>query len=132
MTFQRVNPSDLAAPRGFSHAIVTDRPRTAYLAGQTALDATGTIVGDGVVEQFEQALGNLLRALEACGGSPDDLVSVTIYIVDMDDYLRHASEMGRAWRRLAGTEYPSMAGVGVSRLWDAEALVEIQGIAALV
>jgi hypothetical protein len=36
------------------------------------------------------------------------------------------------WRRLAGTEYPAMAGIGVSRLWDVEALVEVQGVAALV
>ena len=36
------------------------------------------------------------------------------------------------WRRLAGRDYPAMAGIGVSRLWDAEALVEVQGVAALV
>ncbi len=131
MTFERINPPDLAKPRGFSHAVVTDRRRTVYLAGQTALDASGTIVGDGVVAQFEQALGNLLHALRAAGGAPADLVTVTLYIVDMDDYLAHAREIGAVWRRLAGTEYPAMAGIGVSRLWDAEALVEIQGIAAV-
>jgi enamine deaminase RidA (YjgF/YER057c/UK114 family) len=35
------------------------------------------------------------------------------------------------WRRLVGTDYPAMAGIGVSRLWDPEALVEVQGIAVL-
>lgn len=131
MTFERINPPDLAAPRGFSHAVVTDRIRTVYLAGQTSLDASGTIVGNDVVEQFEQALGNMLRSLEAAGGSAADLTTVTIYIVDVPDYLDHAREIGAVWRRLAGTEYPAMAGIGISRLWDAEALVEIQGIAAL-
>ena len=131
MTFERINPPDLATPRGFSHAVVTDRRRTVYLAGQTALDASGTIVGDGVVAQFEQALGNLLHALRAAGGAPADLVTVTLYIVDMDDYLAHAREIGAVWRRLAGTDYPAMAGIGVSRLWDVEALVEIQGVAAV-
>ncbi|HZG90781.1 MAG TPA: RidA family protein [Pseudonocardia sp.] len=131
MTFERINPPDLATPRGFSHAVVTDRRRTVYLAGQTALDASGTIVGDGVVAQFEQALGNLLHALRAAGGAPTDLVTVTLYIVDMDDYLAHAREIGAVWRRLAGTDYPAMAGIGVSRLWDVEALVEIQGVAAV-
>ena len=86
MMFERINPPDLAPPRGFSHAVRTDRPRTVYLAGQTALDASGRIVGADVVEQFEQALANLLRALEAAGGTPADLVTVTIYIVDMDGY----------------------------------------------
>lgn len=131
MTFERINPPELGAPRGFSHAIVTDRPRTVYLAGQTSLDATGTIIGDGVVEQFEVALTSLLRALTAAGGSALDLVTVTIYMVDVDDYLAHAREIGAVWRRLAGTDYPAMAGIGVTRLWDIEALVEIQAIAAL-
>jgi len=131
MTFERINPPDLAAPKGFSHAVRTDRPRTVYLAGQTALDASGTIVGDDVVAQFEQALSNFLRALEAAGGTAADLVTTTIYIVDVPDYLARAREIGAVWRRLAGTEYPAMAGIGVARLWDAEALVEIQGIAAL-
>jgi enamine deaminase RidA (YjgF/YER057c/UK114 family) len=131
MTFERINPGQLAAPRGFSHAVATDRRHTVYLAGQTALDRSGTIVGADIVTQFEQALLNLLQALTAAGGSGDDLASVTIYIVDMDAYLAHSREIGGIWRRLVGTEYPAMAGIGVARLWDAEALVEIQGVAVL-
>ena len=69
--------------------------------------------------------------MRAAGGTPSDLCSVTIYTVDMDDYRAHAREIGAVWRRLAGTDYPAMAGIGVSRLWDAEALVEVQGFAVL-
>ena len=43
---------------------------------------------------------------------------MTIYAVNIDDYRAHAGEIGAVWRRLAGTEYPAMAAVGVSRLWD--------------
>jgi enamine deaminase RidA (YjgF/YER057c/UK114 family) len=128
---ERINPSELGRPSGFSHAVVTDADRLVFLAGQTALDTDGRIVGDGIVGQFEKALGNLLTALEAAGGLPEDLVGMTVYIVDMDDYRAHAREIGAVWRRLAGTEYPAMAGIGVNRLWDAEALVEVQGVAAL-
>jgi enamine deaminase RidA (YjgF/YER057c/UK114 family) len=128
---ERINPAELGRPSGFSHAVVTDADRLVFLAGQTALDADGRIVGDGIVGQFEKALGNLLTALEAAGGLPEDLVGMTVYIVDMDDYRAHAREIGAVWRRLAGTEYPAMAGIGVNRLWDAEALVEVQGVAAL-
>ena len=53
------------------------------------------------------------------------------HIVDMDDYRARAGEIGEVWRRLVGTDYPAMAGIGVSRLWDAEALVEVQGFAVL-
>ncbi len=70
-------PAVLAEPSGFSHAVVATGT-TVHLAGQTALDATGTIVGDGVVEQFEQALSNLLAALSAAGGAATDLASLTV------------------------------------------------------
>ena len=127
---ERINPPELGKPSGFSHAVVAEG-RVVFLAGQTALDASNKIVGDGVVEQFERALGNLLASLRAAGGSPEDLCSVTIYIVDMPDYRAHAREIGRVWKRLAGTEYPAMAGIGVSRLWDRDALVEVQGVAVI-
>ena len=127
---ERINPPELARPSGFTHAVVATGA-TVFLAGQTALDASGAIVGDGIVGQFEQALTNLLTALRAAGGTPADLASLTIYIVDMDGYRAHAREIGAVWRRLAGTDYPATAGVGVARLWDAEALVELQGAAVL-
>jgi enamine deaminase RidA (YjgF/YER057c/UK114 family) len=130
MALERINPPELGAPSGFSHAVVA-QGRVVFLAGQTALDASGRIVGDGVVEQFEQALGNLVTALQAAGGRSEDLASLTVYIVDMDDYRTHAREIGRVWKRVVGTEYPAMAGIGVARLWDAEALVEVQGLAVL-
>lgn len=130
MALQRVNPPELGRPSGFSHAVVGEG-RTVFLAGQTALDASGQIVGEGVVAQFELALGNLLAALRAAGGEPEHLASLTVYIVDMDDYRAHAAEIGRVWKRLVGRDYPAMAGIGISRLWDAEALVEVQGFAVL-
>jgi enamine deaminase RidA (YjgF/YER057c/UK114 family) len=131
MTIERVNPPALARPSGFAHAIVATGTRLVFLAGQTALDSTGEVVGDTVARQFELALANLLAALRAAGGSAEHLASLTIYAVDLGDYRAHAREIGEAWRRLAGREYPAMAAVGVSRLWDPAALVEIQGYAVV-
>jgi len=131
MTLERINPDSLGRPSGFSHAVrATDSTRV-YLAGQTALDKSGSIVGVGIVEQFEQALANLLTALAAAGGAPEHLATVTVFIVDVPDYRAHAREIGAVWRRLAGTEYPAMAGIGIARLWDDEALVEVQAIAEI-
>jgi enamine deaminase RidA (YjgF/YER057c/UK114 family) len=127
---KRINPPTLAAPSGFSHAVVATGT-TVFLAGQTGMDLSGAIVPGGVIAQFEQALSNLLDALAAAGGSPADLASLTIYIVDMDDYRAHAREIGAVWKRRVGTDYPAMAGIGVSRLWDADAVVEVQGFAVL-
>jgi enamine deaminase RidA (YjgF/YER057c/UK114 family) len=127
---ERINPPELARPSGFAHA-VRATGTSVFLAGQTALDADGRVVGTTVAEQFEQALGNLLAALRAAGGAPHQLASLTVYIVDMEDYRAHAAEIGAVWRRRVGRDYPAMAGVGVSRLWDADALVEVQGVAVL-
>jgi enamine deaminase RidA (YjgF/YER057c/UK114 family) len=131
MGLERVNPVALARPSGFSHAVVATGGRLVFLAGQTALDTAGAIVGDTVVAQFEQALANLIAALRAAGGSPGQLASLTIYAVDLDDYRAHGRELGEVWRRLAGPDYPAMAAVGVARLWDPAALVEIQGHAVI-
>lgn len=131
MTISRINPPELARPSGFSHAVRVEGGRTVYLAGQTGTDASGQVVDGEVVAQFAQALSNLLTALRAAGGSPEHLVKATVYIVDIADYRRHATEIGVVWRRLVGREYPAMAGIGVSRLWDEQALVEIDGIAVL-
>jgi enamine deaminase RidA (YjgF/YER057c/UK114 family) len=131
MTVERINPDELARPSGFSHAVSATERRLVFLAGQIGIDREGRLAAGGVVAQFEQALANVLTALTAAGGAPGDLVSLTVYLVDVEDYQAHSREIGAVWRRLAGSGYPAMAGVGVARLWSAEALVEIQGIAAI-
>lgn len=128
MSVERVNPSELAPPRGFSHAVV-GHGTTVFLAGQTALDAAGRLVGSTVVDQFEQALANLLAALRAAGGAPEQLASVTVYVTDLTGYRAHSAEIGQVWHRLVGRSYPAMAAVEVARLWDEQALVELQGFA---
>jgi enamine deaminase RidA (YjgF/YER057c/UK114 family) len=128
---ERVDPPELARASGFSHAVVAQPGRTVFLAGQTAMDAEGRIVGGDVVDQFERALANLLTALRAAGGEPAHLASLTVYAVDLAGYRARARDIGAVWRRLVGSDYPAMAGIGVARLWDDEALVEVQGIAAL-
>lgn len=131
MTTERVNPPDLSPPLGFSHAVVATGSRLAFLAGQTALDTEGKVTGDTLPEQFERALSNLLTALRAAGGTPADLARVTVYATDVAAYRTHAPELGRIWHRLAGRTYPAMAVVEVVRLWDEQAMVELDGFAVL-
>lgn len=125
MTVDRINPPGLPRPSGFTH-VVTVPPgcRLVYLAGQTG-------DGAGVVEQFESALRNVLTALAAAGGQASDLVSLTIYSTDLADYRAHAGEIGEVWQRLADRDYPATAAIGVTRLWEPDALVELQATAAV-
>ncbi|MGO4859799.1 RidA family protein [Arthrobacter sp. 2MCAF14] len=129
MSNRTINPETLPKPSGYAHGILSGN--TVFLGGQTALDKDMKIVEGGIVEQFRQAFLNVLATLEAAGGQPQDLVSVTIYLTDVDDYMANGREIGRIWREMAGSEYPAMAGIGISRLWQKEAMIEIQGIAVI-
>ncbi|MER6435774.1 MULTISPECIES: RidA family protein [unclassified Streptomyces] len=131
MSIERIDPAGLSPATGFSHAVVATGTRVVFLAGQTALDPDGKVVGETLPEQFERALANLLAALRAAGGTPADLARVTVYATDVADYRAHAAELGRLWRRSAGRDYPAMAVVGAVRLWDERALVELDGFAVL-
>ncbi|HJX78432.1 RidA family protein [Glutamicibacter sp.] len=126
---ETINPASMAKPSGYAHGMKAGN--TVYLGGQTALDKDMNIVPGGIVEQFKQVFSNVLTTLVEAGGHPEDLVSVTIYLTDVDDYMANGREIGRVWREMAGTEYPAMAGVGVTRLWQKEALIEIQGVAVI-
>jgi enamine deaminase RidA (YjgF/YER057c/UK114 family) len=131
VTTERVNPPELSPPTGFSHAVVAAGSRLVFLAGQTALDPDGKITGGTLAEQFERALTNLLTALRAAGGTPADLARVTVYATDVAAYRAQARQLGRIWRESAGRDYPAMAVVEVVRLWDEQALVELDGFAVL-
>ena len=126
---ETVNPPTMCKPSGFAHA--TKVGDVVYLGGQTALDADMNIVGETIVEQFKQAFGNVLEALRAAGGSPADLVDVTLFLTDVDDYMANGREIGRLWREMAGRDYPAMAGIGITRLWQPEAMIEIKGVAVI-
>jgi enamine deaminase RidA (YjgF/YER057c/UK114 family) len=120
MTPHIVNPPELPDPRGFSHAVIAGA--TVYLAGQI-----GT--GDTLAEQFESAAANLITALTAAGGNPDDLVTLQIFVTDVGEYRDSLMPLGRAWRKHFGRHYPAMGLFGVTALAVPEAKVELMGIA---
>ena len=90
MTVRRVNPGVLAPPTGFSHAVVAEGSTIVLLAGQTALNSDNVIEGEGIVNQTEKALTNLLTALAAAGGDPSQLGKLTVYCTDPVDYRAHS------------------------------------------
>ena len=123
-----INPDPLAKPSGFTHAV--RHGDTVHLSGQTAMDPGGAIVAGDIVDQFRQALSNVLTALRAVGSGPADLLSVRIYLIDVPGYQARGKEIGAIWKELCGRTYPAMTGVGVTALWQPEALIEIEAVAA--
>jgi enamine deaminase RidA (YjgF/YER057c/UK114 family) len=123
------NPETLPPAQGFSHAIIAQAGRTVYLAGQTAQQRDGTVVGATMAEQFDVAAGNVVKALEAAGAHPQDLVSIQIFVTDVTEYQRLSKQVGEAYRRHFGRHYPAMALLEVRRLFDPVAKVELMCIA---
>lgn len=123
-----INPETLAKPSGFTHAVRYGD--TIHLSGQTAMDASGRIVDGDIVDQFRQAMSNVLTALRGAGSEPSDLLSVRIYLTDVPGYQARGKDIGAAWKELCGRTFPAMTGVGVSALWQPEALIEIEAVAA--
>jgi enamine deaminase RidA (YjgF/YER057c/UK114 family) len=123
------NPETLPPALGFSHAVIAQQGRTVYLAGQTAQQPDGSIVGGTMAEQFDVAAGNVVKALDAAGAHPHDLVSMQIFVTDVAEYQRTSKQIGEAYRRHFGRHYPAMALLEVSRLFDPAAKVELMAIA---
>jgi enamine deaminase RidA (YjgF/YER057c/UK114 family) len=126
-----VTAPGLAPPAGYAHAVVAAPGRTVHLGGQTAQAADGSIQGVTVVEQFDLAARNLIAALRAAGGEPDDLVSVQVFVTNLVAYRLSMRALGAVWRQHFGRRYPAMAVIGVTELFDPRALVELVGVAVL-
>jgi enamine deaminase RidA (YjgF/YER057c/UK114 family) len=122
---QILNPDSLAAPVGFSHAVVAAQGRTVYLGGQAGHDSAGRIVGPGMAEQFRQAASNVSVALDAAGGKPEHIVSMQIYVTDVAAYRDSLTLIGDSYRDVFGRHYPATALFGVVELFDPEAKVEL-------
>jgi enamine deaminase RidA (YjgF/YER057c/UK114 family) len=131
MSHEIVNPASLAKPVGFAHAVVATPGRTVYLGGQTAQDPAGEIVGDTIAEQFDVAAGNVVTALRAAGGSPEDLVSLIIYVTDVPAYRAALGELAPVYRQHFGQHYPAIALLGVAELFDPAAKLELVGTAVV-
>jgi enamine deaminase RidA (YjgF/YER057c/UK114 family) len=94
-----------------------------YVSGTTAVDDTGDVVGEeSSYDQARFALGKAVRALEALGGKPGDVVRTRWFVTRIDDW----EEVGRAHREVFGATPPASTMVGVPRLIDPRLLVEVE------
>ena len=97
------------------------------MGGQNGIDATGALVGEDLGSQSEQALRNVIEALRAAGASQEDVVKLTIHIVQGHDIREGYAAAQRVWGpHPTAITVPIVAGLGVEG-----ALVEIDAIAAV-
>lgn len=84
---QHINPDGLSKNPAFSQIVATQGSGTTiYIGGQDAINTQGEIVGKGdIAQQTEQVMKNLQTALLACGATFENLVKLSIYIVQGQD-----------------------------------------------
>ncbi len=126
-----LNPDSLPAAIGFSHAVVAAPGRTVYLGGQAGLDKESRLVSEGLVEQFEQSVANVVGALAAAGGKPEHLVAMQIYVTDVAEYRESLKPLAQAYQKHLGRHYPAIALLGVNELFDPAAKVELVATAVI-
>ena len=119
------------APKGYANGVVTGRTKTLYVAGQVGWDAEHRFPSLDLVQQFAQALDNVLAVVRAAGGGPESVVKMTIYVTDLPAYRAAQRALGPVWRERFGRHFPAMALVGVAGLVEERALVEIEAVGAL-
>ena len=128
------NPPTLMKAVGYTHGVETRGGRLLFFAGQVAKDADGRTVGKGdLVAQFRQVCENLRTVVTAAGGQLGDVVKLTIYVLDADEYKRQGKAIGAVYREYFGRHFPAMTLVGARDLYDAAdgCLIEIDGFACL-
>jgi len=132
MALEMINPSSLGAPVGYSHGVLADAGgKLLFIAGQIAWNESQRIVSDDFVEQFDQALGNVVTVLKAGGGEPEHIVRLVIYVTNKNEYHERTRDVGERYREHMGKHFPAMVLVQVAALLDDAAKVEIEGMAVL-
>lgn len=98
-----------------------------FISGQAAGGEDGKIVSGDFLTQGRQAFANLARALEAGGSSLQDVIKVTIFVTDMG----HFQEVVQLRREFFSAPYPADTIAEIKALYDPEAMIEIEAIAAV-
>jgi len=125
-----LQPPGWPRPRGYANGVAA-QGRLVFVAGQIGWDATGTVVSNDLVQQFEQTLENTLAVLREAGAGPEHVVRMTWYLTDKREYLARARELGGIYRALMGEHYPAMAVVEVKGLIENRAKIEIETTAVV-
>lgn len=129
MRRRQIQPDSVAQPVAeYAQAVEVEGGRTLYIAGQVAIDREGRLVGAGDIRaQARQVLSNIAAILEEAEGSMSDIVMLTTFLTDMDDY----ADFVAVRAEFISPPYPAATLVEVSSLVRPEWLVEVEAVARL-
>jgi enamine deaminase RidA (YjgF/YER057c/UK114 family) len=123
------NPPGLFPPTGYSQVAEVRGGRLVFVAGQVAMDATGSLVGAGDYRaQAEQVFRNLETALRSAGATFRDVVKLNYYLLDV----AHLPEVREVRDRFVDAQRPpTSTAVQVARLFRPEFLLEVDAVASV-
>ena len=126
-------PDGWARGPGCSWGMSANAGRLVTIAGQLATEKGGIAVEAGMpfVKQFGMALRNVADVVRAAGGQPTDIVMLRAYVRDMNAFKSSPAEIREIWMATLGKHFPAMTMIGVTMLFDPNALVEIDGLAVI-
>jgi len=109
--------------RAFGYSRAVRAGDNVYVAGTTAVDETGAVIGpDDPYAQAKAVLDKIEAALTEAGASMRDVVRTRIFVTDM----AHADAIGRAHGEFFRDIRPAATMVQVVKLIDPRLLVEIE------
>jgi enamine deaminase RidA (YjgF/YER057c/UK114 family) len=123
-----VNPSHLHDPRpnGYSTAVIAPAAgRLAFISGQGGQDRTG-VLSPEFGAQVAQAYANLAAVLEALGSSPEQVVKLTVFVVNHD--MSKLGVLTESVTRMFGQSLPAQTLVPVPKLAVDAMLFEVEAV----
>jgi enamine deaminase RidA (YjgF/YER057c/UK114 family) len=130
VTHRLLLPEGWPRPKGYAHGVLA-RGTMVFTGGIIGWDAAERFAGPDIVSQFDQILANTVATLAAGGARPSDIVRMTWYVTDRDEYAGALKEIGAVYRGHIGRHYPAMAVVEVARLVEPAARIEIETTAVI-
>lgn len=123
---QGIAPRVVGGHTLYSHVVAVEGRRLVFLAGQLSRDANGNVVGKGDMRaQIVQTCENIKTALAAAGASLTDVVKMTTFVTDIDEFMRHVDVRMEYF----GKALPTSTTVEVRKLAQPDLLVEIEVMA---
>ncbi|MCF3593252.1 RidA family protein [Rhodobacteraceae bacterium LMO-12] len=125
-----IHPEGWAPAKGYSNGVLAENG-TLYIGGQVGWNAEEVFEHDDFIGQMEQVLRNIMAIVEAAGGTAADIVRMTWFVTDKQEYLAKQREIGETYRKVIGRNFPAMSLVVVAALVEEGALLEIEATAVL-
>ena len=126
---EKINPPGLSKPAPGTYTQIVRAGKLLFIAGQTATNSEGKVVGPGMKEQVDQVFANLLTALKSQGADFSHVVKMTTYVTSIPEF--RAPDVAAVRARHVGSNPPANPLVQIQQLADPAYKVEIEATAVL-